>query len=59
LDSDRGTKLFWGYFKWQSCGKSCCTPGAGLYQEKENFEKIAEHLGFKKKPKSYADMTRI
>jgi Fe-S-cluster containining protein len=44
-DSDRGVKLFWETFRCQHCGKCCYTPGAGLYLEKEDFERIAGHVG--------------
>ncbi|VVB64623.1 Putative zinc- or iron-chelating domain protein [uncultured archaeon] len=51
-DSEEGVKLFWETFKCERCGRCCYTPGAGLYLEKEDFEKIAEHLGSKKKLRS-------
>ena len=51
-NSDEGVKLFWEEFKCGRCGRCCYTPGAGLYLEKEDFERIAEHLGSKKKLKS-------
>lgn len=51
-ESDDGVKLFWERFKCQRCGRCCYTPGAGLYLEKEDFKRIAEHLGSKKKLKS-------
>jgi uncharacterized protein len=49
VDSDQGVKLFWDTFKCQRCGRCCYTPGAGLYLEKEDFERIAERLGSKNK----------
>ncbi len=51
-DSNAGVKLFWEKFQCQKCGRCCYTPGAGLYLEKEDFEKIADHLGSRKKLKS-------
>ena len=51
-ESDHGVKLFWESFKCQDCGLCCYTPGAGLYLEKEDFERISEHIGSKKKLKS-------
>jgi len=50
--SDEGVKLFWERFRCQRCGRCCYTPGAGLYLEMEDFERIAEHLGSKKKLRS-------
>lgn len=47
-ESDQGVKLFWERFKCQNCGRCCYTPGAGLYLEKEDFERIAERVGKKK-----------
>jgi Fe-S-cluster containining protein len=46
--SDAGVRLFWEQFRCQHCGRCCYTPGAGLYLEKEDFERIAEHVGKKK-----------
>jgi Fe-S-cluster containining protein len=57
LDSDRGVKLFWETFRCQHCGRCCYTPGAGLYLEKEDFERIAEHIG-KKRLKSVCKYDR-
>ena len=51
VGSDAGVKLFWQRFSCQRCGRCCFTPGAGLYLEKEDFERIAKHVG-KKKMKS-------
>jgi Fe-S-cluster containining protein len=48
LDSDQGVKLFWEKFRCQHCGRCCYTPGAGLFLEKEDFERIAEHIGKKR-----------
>jgi Fe-S-cluster containining protein len=47
-ESDQGVKLFWEMFECQNCGRCCYTPGAGLYLEKEDFERIAECVGNKK-----------
>ncbi|HSD57771.1 MAG TPA: YkgJ family cysteine cluster protein [Methanotrichaceae archaeon] len=47
-ESDQGVKLFWEMFKCQGCGRCCYTPGAGLYLEEEDFERIAERVGKKK-----------
>jgi Fe-S-cluster containining protein len=46
--SDAGVLLFWERFSCQKCGRCCYTPGAGLYLEKEDFERIAGHIGKKK-----------
>ena len=46
--SDTGVRLFWERFSCQHCGRCCYTPGAGLYLEKEDFERIAKHVGKKK-----------
>jgi Fe-S-cluster containining protein len=46
--SDAGVRLFWEQFRCQHCGRCCYTPGAGLYLEKEDFERIAKHVGKKK-----------
>ena len=46
--SDAGVNLFWELFSCQRCGRCCFTPGAGLYLEKEDFERIAGHVGKKR-----------
>jgi len=46
--SDAGVNLFWELFSCQRCGRCCFTPGAGLYLEKEDFERIAAHMGKKR-----------
>ena len=46
--SDAGINLFWELFSCQRCGRCCFTPGAGLYLEKEDFERIAGHVGKKR-----------
>ena len=46
--SDAGVGLFWEQFHCQQCGRCCYTPGAGLYLEKEDFERIAGRVGKKK-----------
>lgn len=51
-ESDQGVKLFWERFKCQNCGRCCYTPGAGLYLEKEDFDRIAKQVG-KEKLKSF------
>ena len=48
LDSDQGVKLFWETFKCQHCGRCCYAPGAGLYLEKQDFDRIADQVGKKK-----------
>jgi uncharacterized protein len=50
--SDRGIRLFWEMFRCQECGRCCYTPGAGLCLEKEDFERVSNHLGSKKKLKN-------
>lgn len=44
-DSSCGVDLFWEIFVCQRCGRCCYTPGAGLYLEKEDFERISESIG--------------
>ncbi|MCX6681330.1 MAG: YkgJ family cysteine cluster protein [Methanothrix sp.] len=46
--SDAGVGLFWERFQCRQCGRCCYTPGAGLYLEKEDFERIAERVGKKR-----------
>jgi len=46
--SDAGVRLFWERFHCQECGRCCYTPGAGLYLDKEDFERIAGRVGKKK-----------
>ncbi|VVB72838.1 Putative zinc- or iron-chelating domain protein [uncultured archaeon] len=57
-DSDRGVKLFWERFRCQQCGGCCFTPGAGLFLEMEDFERIAERIG-KKKLKAMCKFDRL
>jgi Fe-S-cluster containining protein len=57
-ESDQGVKLFWETFRCQRCGKCCYTPGAGLYLEKQDFDKIAEQIG-KKKLKTLCRYDRV
>lgn len=51
-NSAAGVQLFWETFKCEQCGRCCYTPGAGLCLEKEDFERIAERMGSKKKLRS-------
>jgi len=46
--SDAGVRLFWERFQCQQCGRCCYTPGAGLYLDEEDFERIADSVGRKK-----------
>ena len=46
--SDAGVGLFWERFQCRQCGRCCYTPGAGLYLEKEDFERIAGRVGKKR-----------
>ncbi len=46
--SDAGVGLFWERFQCQQCGRCCYTPGAGLYIDKEDFERIAGRVGKKR-----------
>ncbi|MEI6103790.1 MAG: YkgJ family cysteine cluster protein [Methanothrix sp.] len=46
--SDSGVGLFWERFQCRQCGLCCYTPGAGLYLDKEDFERIAERVGKKR-----------
>ncbi|MDM7935783.1 MAG: YkgJ family cysteine cluster protein [Methanothrix sp.] len=50
--SDSGVRLFWERFTCQRCGRCCYTPGAGLYLEEEEFERIAGFLGSKRRLKA-------
>jgi len=45
-ESAEGVKLFWERFRCTHCGKCCYTPGAGLYLEKEDMDRICKHLGW-------------
>ncbi|MGV8174817.1 MAG: YkgJ family cysteine cluster protein [Methanothrix sp.] len=47
-ESDAGVALFWERFICQRCGRCCFTPGAGLYLEREDYERIGERIGKKK-----------
>ncbi len=47
-ESDHGVRLFWEAFRCQKCGRCCYTPGAGLYLEKEDFDRIAGQVGKKR-----------
>ena len=47
-NSEAGVNLFWEIFCCQHCGLCCYTPGAGLFLENEDFERIAEQVGKKK-----------
>jgi Fe-S-cluster containining protein len=51
-ESEEGVKLFWEKFQCLRCGRCCYTPGAGIYLEKGDFERIAVRLGSKEKLKS-------
>ncbi len=44
-----GVDLFWERFRCTGCGRCCYTPGAGLYLEKEDMERICQHLGWSMK----------
>jgi len=46
--SDAGVGLFWERFQCRQCGLCCYTPGAGLYLDKEDFERIAGRVGKKR-----------
>ena len=46
--SDAGAGLFWERFQCRQCGLCCYTPGAGLYLDKEDFERIAGRVGKKR-----------
>jgi Fe-S-cluster containining protein len=41
-----GVDLFWERFRCIRCGRCCYTPGAGLYLEKEDMDRICRHLGW-------------
>lgn len=46
--SDAGVGLFWERFICQRCGRCCFTPGAGLYLEREDYERIGRRIGKKR-----------
>ncbi|MCJ7443973.1 MAG: YkgJ family cysteine cluster protein [Methanotrichaceae archaeon] len=52
-ETGEGVELFREIFKCQHCGRCCYTPGAGLYIDKADFERISRYLGSKKKLRSY------
>ena len=41
-----GADLFWERFRCTGCGLCCKTPGAGLYLDREDMERICRHLGW-------------
>jgi Fe-S-cluster containining protein len=47
-ESNQGVKLFWETFQCRCCGKCCYTPGAGLFLEREEFERMAKYTGKRK-----------
>jgi len=47
--TSKGVDLFWERFRCTGCGRCCYTPGAGLYLEKEDMERICRHLGWSRK----------
>ncbi len=51
-ESEQGVKLFWEKFSCQRCGLCCYTPGAGLFLEEDDFQRIAGFLGSEKKLKA-------
>jgi len=52
-ETEKGVELFHETFKCQRCGKCCYTPGAGLYLDRADFERISKYLGSDKKLKSF------
>ncbi|HNR57266.1 MAG TPA: YkgJ family cysteine cluster protein [Methanothrix sp.] len=44
--TSRGADLFWERFRCTGCGRCCYTPGAGLYVDREDMERICRHLGW-------------
>jgi len=46
--SDQGVKLFWEIFRCQNCGRCCYTPGAGLFLDQADFDRIAQRVGKKR-----------
>lgn len=51
-ESEEGVNLFWEKFQCLRCGRCCYTPGAGIYLETEDFERIAVRVGSKEMLKS-------
>ncbi|UEC43748.1 MAG: hypothetical protein METHAR1v1_1680007 [Methanothrix sp.] len=41
-----GADLFWEMFRCAGCGRCCYSPGAGLYLDGEDMERISGHLGW-------------
>lgn len=41
-----GADLFWERFRCTGCGRCCYSPGAGLYLDEEDMERIRLHLGW-------------
>jgi Fe-S-cluster containining protein len=50
-ETAEGVELFRERFRCQRCGRCCYTPGAGLYLEGGDFERIAKYLGSARKLK--------
>jgi len=48
-NTSAGVDLFWERFRCTGCGRCCYSPGAGLYLEKEDMERICQHLGWSMK----------
>lgn len=44
-----GADLFWERFRCAGCGRCCYTPGAGLYLDEEEMDRICQHLGWSRK----------
>ena len=44
-----GAGLFWERFRCTKCGRCCYTPGAGLYLDEGDMDRICQHLGWSKK----------
>jgi hypothetical protein len=41
-----GADLFWERFRCTGCGRCCYSPGAGLYLDGEDMDRICRHLGW-------------
>lgn len=46
--SDAGVRLFWESFSCERCGRCCFTPGAGLFLDGEDYDRIAKRIGKKR-----------
>lgn len=48
-ETGKGVELFWEKFQCTNCGRCCYTPGAGLYLEQDDFDRICKYLDWSPK----------